>query len=416
MASTSPNSLAAGILAACLAGQEPDPDSLDTLTGWALDADEGLAASASRALFAQLAEPLADRFEPALCDAYAHVFARVIARALPEFEVERLEEQYRQARAVRAVQGDPADVFVLSRVTLGADVAITSIVLDGARKRFPVSNIWLVGPGKSWELFERSLRLKHLPVEYGRRGLLAERLGIHATLREAMSRPDAVVLDPDSRLSQLGLLPVCDPERHFLFESRSFGGDGDETLPALTRRWVTETLEVEDAEPWLHPRFEFDFAGRPTITVSLGVGENPAKRLSDGFEVGLLRTLAGAGATVMVDAGAPGSEEDSRVRRAIEACGETAGAIGLHTGPFASFAAMIAASNLYAGYDSAGQHVAAALGVPLISIFSGFVCERMMARWTPYGPGPRTVLRADAAVREDDLLAAVRVAAEAGLA
>ena len=33
-------------------------------------------------------------------------------------------------------------------------------------------------------------------------------------------------------------------------------------------------------------------------------------------------------------------------------------------GSFAGFAAIIAASRLYVGYDSAGQHVAAACGVP----------------------------------------------------
>jgi ADP-heptose:LPS heptosyltransferase len=41
---------------------------------------------------------------------------------------------------------------------------------------------------------------------------------------------------------------------------------------------------------------------------------------------------------------------------------------------------------LYVGYDSAGQHVAAAAGVPLISIFTGYPCERMLARWRPNTP------------------------------
>jgi ADP-heptose:LPS heptosyltransferase len=56
---------------------------------------------------------------------------------------------------------------------------------------------------------------------------------------------------------------------------------------------------------------------------------------------------------------------------------------------------MIAASSLYFGYDSAGQHVAAAMGVPVVSVFKGFANERMLARWTPHGPGPVTLLRAD---------------------
>ena len=42
---------------------------------------------------------------------------------------------------------------MLSRVTLGADVAITSVILDAAKQRFPNANIYFVGPQKSWELF-----------------------------------------------------------------------------------------------------------------------------------------------------------------------------------------------------------------------------------------------------------------------
>jgi ADP-heptose:LPS heptosyltransferase len=54
-------------------------------------------------------------------------------------------------------------------------------------------------------------------------------------------------------------------------------------------------------------------------------------------------------------------------------------------GSFAGFAAIVAAARLYVGYDSAGQHVAAAAGVPLISIFAGFPAPRMFDRWRPTG-------------------------------
>ena len=62
-----------------------------------------------------------------------------------------------------------------------------------------------------------------------------------------------------------------------------------------------------------------------------------------------------------------------------------------HDGAFAPFAAQIARSRLYVGYDSAGGHVASACGVPLISIAKGFASERMLARWRPNG----TVIRGD---------------------
>ena len=64
---------------------------------------------------------------------------------------------------------------------------------------------------------------------------------------------------------------------------------------------------------------------------------------------------------------------------------------------FSSFAALIGASDAYIGYDSAGQHIAAALGVPTIDIFAGFSSPRMPERWSPHGPGPVHLLVVDAA-------------------
>jgi ADP-heptose:LPS heptosyltransferase len=155
---------------------------------------------------------------------------------------------------------------------------------------------------------------------------------------------------------------------------------------------VAETLGVEDAEPWLHPKFEFTLGSQPLLTANFGTGENPAKRVEDPFEEGVLRLMTELGPLVMVDVGAPGSEEEGRVRRVMDAVGTER--VAAHEGPFASFAAMIAASRGYFGYDSAGQHVAAALGVPLASVFAGYASERMLARWSPEGPGEKRVIAA----------------------
>jgi ADP-heptose:LPS heptosyltransferase len=400
--SISPSELAVELLNHCLRGDAWPTDVADALAVEALDEDERLAAPATHALFSILVENLADRFEPRLARIYAALFARVVEQGLPELHAADLIERYDQIRQVRPVLTAPDDVFVLSRVTLGADVAITSILLDGARRRFPQARLWFVGPGKAWELFERSPDVRHIPIAYGRRGLLSDRLGVFADLREALSRPNSIVLDPDSRLTQLGLLPVCPAGQHYLFESRAYGGETTASLPELARQWVRETLGVEDAQPWLHPKFEYDFGSQPVTTVSLGVGENPAKRLEDPFEERLLALLTRGPEMVMVDAGAPASEEERRVRAAIETLGPEAGRIGVHEGSFASFAAMIAASTRFVGYDSAGQHVAAALGIPLICVFAGYANRRMAQRWAPASDGPADVL--DAAGRSGDAL------------
>jgi hypothetical protein len=409
LASISPNELAVELLNHCLRGGAWPADVLDTLVEEAIDEDPAIAAPATRALFSVLIERLADLFEPRLCGVYARLFARVIERVRPEIgTAAALAARYDEVRAVRPPAFEPETVLVPSRVTLGADIAVTSLVLDAAKQRFPGARILFAAPAKSWELFEKDPRLTHLPLRYGRGALLRDRLAVFEELREAAAAPGTLVLDPDSRLTQLGLLPVCDARRHHLFESRGFGGESLDTLPALTARWLRQTLGAGEVVPYLHPRYHYEQSSTPLVTVSFGVGENPAKRVEDPFEEEVLRHLAGLEAQVMVDVGAPGSEEEERVEAALGTLGENAGRIGVHRGPFASFAALIASSSFYLGYDSAGQHVAAALGVPLLSIFQGMASARMAARWRPDSPGPVTVLHAGEFQDVQDLLGAVR--------
>ena len=408
MESISPARLANALLDDCIAGREPDVSRIDQLARLALDADEAVALIASRSLFGTLVEGLADRFEPALCDAYARLFARVIAEAIPGMESSALVARYDDVRRVRPPAFEPTDVYVLSRVTLGADIAVTSILMDGARQRFPDARRWFAGPRKAWELFEGS-GWSFLEVPYGRTAMLRDRLGAFEPLRNALDRPGVLLLDPDSRLTQLGLLPVCGQQAHHLFESRGFGGDSGATLPALAHQWVSQTLGVESAEPWFHPRLSHALPGPKVAAVSFGIGENQAKRVGGPFEERLLRCLLESGWQVLLDTGAPGGEEDRRVRATVARMGVAGQSIALHEGSFASFAAFIAGAQLYVGYDSAGQHVAAALDVPLVSIFGGFSCERMLQRWSPDGRGAKRVI----AVREQSIEELIRQASEA---
>ena len=138
-----------------------------------------------------------------------------------DFDAAALEARYQRVRRVRAVSMEPQHVFVLSRVTLGADVAVTSVLLDAAKRRFPRARIVFVGPLKNFELFAGDARLEHAPVEY-QRGSLRDRLAVWSELRALCDAADALVLDPDSRLTQLGLLPICPDERYHLFESRAY--------------------------------------------------------------------------------------------------------------------------------------------------------------------------------------------------
>lgn len=378
MASTSPEELAALLLGHCLRAEQWPLSSLDALVDACLQAET--ASQASRALFGGVVEPLGDRFEPRLCLAYADLFSEVIARLLPEWEAQFLRDRYRRVRVPRAFGGpEPEDICVLSRVTLGADVAVTSVLLAAAKARFPKARLWLVGSRKGWELFQADPRVRHLEAPYPRSGNLRARLDVSRELARALP-PGALVIDPDSRLSQTGLLPLCAEDRYLLFESRAYGQQSAARLTELAGQWVREVLEV-GAQPFLAVRAA-DLPGH--LAVSLGVGENNEKRLGESFEAEALRLLGTLDLPLLVDRG--GTEQESqRVERAVAASRVPAERVRLFAGSFADFAANIASSRLYFGYDSAGQHVASVAGVPSITVFTGYPSDRFLARWRPRG-------------------------------
>jgi ADP-heptose:LPS heptosyltransferase len=124
------------------------------------------------------------------------------------------------------------------------------------------------------------------------------------------------------------------------------------------------------------------------IAVSFGIGENLAKRVPGAFETDLLSLLSQRGKSIIVDKGA-GGEEAERVDQAIAACG--ASNIATWNGSFAGFASIVSRAAFYVGYDSAGQHAAAAARTPQVTIFRGQVNQRMFQRWRPAGRNVRVL-------------------------
>ncbi len=372
MASTSINPIASHVLSQCLAGHAWSKEDVH-----AIRSDESL--------IRVVAEGLADRFDPHLCEVYAEMFAWVLAEETRELSERDLIDRYRRIRRPRQFAGKSfdtiRDIYVLSRVTLGADIAVTSVILDGLKRRFRNATIWLIGDRKSYELFEADSRVGFYPMPFKRGAPL------YVNLMERINLKTGIVVDPDSRLSQLGLLPICPEENYYFFESRAYGADTKDALPLLAARWIRETFGV-DAKAYIDPLRKA--RGGKFITVSFGVGENSAKRVRDPFERGLLEKLAARGLPIVLDRGAGGEEAD----RAEKAAAGIPG-VELHRGSFGQFADLIRQSSLYAGYDSAGCHAAAASAVPIMIFFKGAVTDRFFDRWKPAGAGSMDVIRID---------------------
>jgi ADP-heptose:LPS heptosyltransferase len=366
-----------------VAGELPQERLLEELLRRALSADGAEAQEAGDAMFRIIAERLGDLFEPRLCEAYASLFARAVEAVDPRLTAKQLIERYRRVRTPRLCDLAPKIILVLSRVTIGADIAITSVIIHALKQRFAGARILFVGPRKNFELFADDPRVELYEHNYPRSGTLRDRLDAMPKLG---GDDDVMMVDPDSRLSQLGLLPIYPEDRYFFFESRGFLAHTTQPLSKLTAQWCGQVFGVPFARPYIAPK-ELETAEDTDIAISFGVGGNPEKQMEPIFERSLLEALVAKRRRILLDCGAS-PDEMQRVQWA------SAGLPGieLHFGAFAPFAARIAKANLYIGYDSAGQHVAAATRTPLISIFKGYISERFLQRWTPSGHDRITVL------------------------
>jgi Glycosyltransferase family 9 (heptosyltransferase) len=325
--------------------------------------------------FRVIVESLADSFDPAQTAAYEELMGvwipprRPILPTIPKF-VET--------------------VYVLSRVTLGADIKITSAILATMEEHFPGARIVFVANRKSAELFASDTRIEHLEADYPRAGPVSQRIEFAHELRRRLEGPNRIVIDPDSRMTQLGLVPLCEPGSYFHFPSRT--SDTADNLTELTQHWLQGTFG-KSGRAYIAPHRVMVQGDAPNAAISFGVGENDSKRIGGDFEAQSIRALGEKYRTIRIDRGI-GGEEARRVTAAAEASG-CSGRVRFWEGSFAGFASIISQCDLYVGYDSAGQHAAAATAVPQISIFAGAPSQRFRQRWSPTGPGRVDIIEAD---------------------
>jgi ADP-heptose:LPS heptosyltransferase len=431
------------------------------------DENREVARAGVRILFPALIERLNDSFDPAACELYDRIFAQVIDfyRRLPQ--ARDFDEALRRfglmnepdllARkstirnpqsAIRNPQSAIRKVLLLSRVTIGADVAVTSVIMAKLRALLPHAEFILLGSAKLRELFGGDPRARIREIKYERGGDLLSRLKSWIDVVEAvneeiggLSADEFRLIDPDSRLTQLGLLPLVKDEGAYLFfESRSYQGakthnddnpqsqsPNPQSIGQLASCWANEVFGATGetfpyvALPAEHLEFgrivveKLRRAGASRVTVvSFGVGGNQGKRVSEEFEIETANRLI-KDSTLILDKGATREEREqiNRIVAALRAAGRVvveideggrADAISrpkieadaiTWDGSLGAFAGLITAGDRYVGYDSAGQHIAAALRIPTLTIFVNTSSPTFAERWRPYGPGIIEVLNVE---------------------
>ena len=413
--------------------------------------DAELNGIAAQALFSIIIESLCDEFEDLQTETYNRVMAQIISfcrrlraaealdRCLHEFGIYTPDDLLARIEKIRGSSGrlasrrQIAKILLLSRVTLGADVAINSIVIQRLTQLFPAAEIVLIGGGNLDELYGGNSKIRFRKVDYKRQGGLLERLSSWQSVLNIIGQeladcplPNAILIDPDSRLSQLGVLPLLPPEHYFFFDSRSQGSlAGNLSMGQLTNAWLDRITGGADffyPKVWLpqanirpakrfYETLKANGAGR-VIAVNFGVGGNPRKKVGGFLEQTLLLALLKEPATViLLDKGFGDAElqHAGALLKSVKAQGYAVhdgifadglkpelnwGVIGLQT-RIGEIAALIAACDEYIGYDSACQHIAAALETPCLTIFAGSNNMRFIRRWSAFGPNTCRIVHVD---------------------
>ncbi|MFQ5685161.1 MAG: glycosyltransferase family 9 protein [Candidatus Scalindua sp.] len=434
----------------------------------AIHKDELLAESGIDATFRAIVEPLNDSFDAADRDVYYEIFSYLIQLVREQPEAKHIDETlktfglFTQQDLLDRIRGlivpdktGPAQrhiikkVFVLSRVTIGADVAITSVIIERSKKLFPSAQILFLANRKNYELFGGDEDIRILPLDYKRRGGLISRLeswlGSLENIKsetKGMEPCEFVIIDSNSRITQLGLLPLIKEDTgYYLFEPLAHADEETRKLGEDVNEWLNKIFggTVEDlAYPTLSIPARYNETAKDfyrnvawnnefIVTVNFGVGGNYDKRISDEFEFEVVLYLIEKGAKVILDEGF-GNDEIERADKIIvqlkergknvvrvnedlsfPASNVSGPDLITYKGGIGQFAALISQSQYYVGYDSMGQHVAAALEISELVIFNGYPTEKFSRKWHPYGNGKIQIIHAEWKAENDVLESTKRI-------
>jgi len=315
-------------------------------------------------------------------------------------------------------------IILLSRVTIGADVVILGVLTRRLREAFPAAELVLIGPAHLEEILHGLPTTRFHCFEYRRFGAMPDKICVWPLIydivqdeRSGYLNDELLLFDPDTRLTQLGLLPLIEEVSTYYFDSRREPGNGNESsLAVLVNQWLdiilpgtffcNPTLLFKDETLQAAQTF---IAGLPAssllIIINLGVGRNENKRIPEPFETELLLSLLTRKDTlILLDSGSA-AESLMRVKRLLATVQQRSvpteffsekelstktipfnhGVVGFK-GSIGSIGALISKAHGFIGYDSSCQHIAAAVGTPSVIAFAGAPNQRFQERWRPFSP------------------------------
>ena len=409
---------------------------------------------ASKMLFKNLIEPLMDSFTTKGRKAYLEIFSKIISDIRKYSKASRIDEYldrfglntqkqiYERSKNLtmtyKSFNNEKIKkikkIFILSRVTIGADVAVTSIIIERIMRLFPKAEIFFIGPKPQIQLFRGNSRLNFLELSFSKKTNIISKLESWADIVDIienntnkLNKEEYLIVDPDSRISQLGVMPLPVDMENYLFFNSSVKDIEQKNCKILniaetTNKWLNEVFNIQSnfyyPKVWvkdvqfLDKLYSFPkLTDKPIVYVSFGVGGNDKKRLGVGFEKRLIFELINKDCTVILSKGIGHEEEiinkiiNSITKKDIEVIEINCNSYNIssnkekkllvHKGSLAEFATLISKSDYYIGYDSLGQHLAAALEVPLTAIMAGFINEYFRYRWNPCGKGIINVIQVD---------------------
>ncbi|MBU0681501.1 MAG: hypothetical protein KKD73_08770 [Proteobacteria bacterium] len=432
-----PNHLATIFMEAALHGSTPPFDLIPLLSQMAMGPNLDLAQDASASLYGKIILPLCDDFTSHgvavanrvlismildFCDTPHGKEARQILHDFQLTDHESFLARYQKLLTPNPISQEQRravkKVFILSRVSLGADIAITSIIIARVKKALSHAKIYLVGPNHLHHLFHNN-DLHHLEIPFNREGSLLQKMAAWPRLYRLIAKEcntlaaqEILLFDPDTRLSQLGLVPLTSTSSTHYLCSRQDQAE-NMSQAAITNNWLDQIFpDIPASPPYfsINPallaqcRLFSDHFKKTTfkIIINFGVAHDYNKRLADPFEEELLVALLQQNDTLIILDSGKGENEENMAKRLMAEMAKRSyntaefserqltetdiwfqHGLVRFSGKIDALAGLIKSCNLYIGYDSCGQHVATATETPSIICFTGAANKRFLGRWQP---------------------------------